>query len=129
MAQPLPPPVTTILPPPPWPADIFRGAIKGDYARRLGIPGRLTQAVMGFIPVIGTVCAFRDFFACRSKHDRVGMVLNGLALIPFLGGFPKTAEVIRAIRHIGHIAVTGQFVVGAHGHHDHDQHVAPPAAS
>lgn len=86
----------------PWlPADVFRGAVLGDYARRLGAAGYITQAVVGFVPVVGTMCAFRDLTADLRRRDHVGASLNGLALIPGLGGFPKTARVIRTVRGTG----------------------------
>jgi hypothetical protein len=99
--------VSTLYQAPPRPpgffADIYAGAVHGDFAPRLGIPGALTQIVLGFVPVIGTVCAARDFVANRRKGDRLGAVLNALALIPFLGGFPKTAAVIHSVRHVGKV--------------------------
>jgi hypothetical protein len=81
--------------------DVYRGAVRGDYAPEMGIPGYTTQALVGFIPVVGTCCALRDFMADRKKKDNFGALLNGLALIPFLGGFPKTARAIRSVRSIG----------------------------
>jgi hypothetical protein len=93
----------TLPPKPGFFADIYLGAVHGDFAPRLGVPGLTTQIVMGFIPVVGTCCAFRDFIADRRKHDRLGAMLNALALIPFLGGFPKTAAVLHSVRHVGHV--------------------------
>jgi hypothetical protein len=90
-------------PHPSFVGDIVAGAFQGDFAPQLGVAGYATQIVCAFIPGIGALCALRDFFADRRKHDRVGMLLNGLALIPFLGGFPKTAAVLRSVRHIGHV--------------------------
>ena len=81
--------------------DVFNGAIRGDFTREMGIAGYLTQAVLSFTPVIGTLCALRDLVADLGKHDMVGAVVNTLSLIPFLGGFPKTARIIRAIRDLG----------------------------
>jgi hypothetical protein len=81
--------------------DILRGAFLGDYARDLGVLGAITMAVLGFVPVIGTLCALRDLFANWRHHDRVGVVLNLLAVFPVFGGFPKLLEVIRGAHHIG----------------------------
>lgn len=96
--------------------DLFNGAVLGDYAERLGLTGHVTMAVLGFVPVIGTFCAIRDFFADRRKKDGLGMFLNLLALIPFLGGFPKTALVLHTIRHAGRaVQATGSIM---HNHRD-----------
>jgi hypothetical protein len=89
----------------PFFADMYNGAVFGDWSDELGFVGLTTQAICGIIPVVGTICAWRDFRACRRKHDRVGMVLNGLAMIPFLGFFPKTAEVIRVAANMGNAAM------------------------
>lgn len=78
--------------------DVYNGAVHGDFAPDLGLAGITTQVVCGFVPVVGTLCAARDFVACQRERDRVGMLLNGLSLIPFLGGIPKLAEVVRGIR-------------------------------
>lgn len=79
--------------------DVYNGAVHGDFAPELGFAGITTQVICGFIPVIGTLCALRDFNACRRYHDGLGMVLNGFSLIPFFGGLPKLAEVARGARH------------------------------
>jgi hypothetical protein len=86
---------------PPLLLDIYLGAIHGDYARQLGVAGYLTQAVCSFIPVVGQLFALRDLFADLGQHDGVGVVLNFLALIPVLGGFPKTFRILRAVRDLG----------------------------
>lgn len=78
--------------------DLYSGAVRGDFAPELGLAGITAQVVCGFIPGIGTLCAFRDFVACQRSHDRLGMLLNGLSLVPFLGGIPKLAEVARSVR-------------------------------
>lgn len=90
------PPV--VLPPPAWLIDIWNGAVRGDYPKRMGAPGYLTQGIMGFMPGIGTCCAIRDLFANLSKGDRWGVALNAFALVPVLGGFPKTAHVVRLMQ-------------------------------
>lgn len=106
--------VSTREPYRPWmPADIVRGAILGDYAR-LGMAGYVTQAAVGFIPVIGSLCAARDLTADLRQRDRIGATLNGLALIPGLGGFPKTARVVRSIRDTGNAAQFTAHMVTAY---------------
>jgi hypothetical protein len=74
--------------------DVWNGAVRGDYAPRLGVAGAATQAVISYVPLVGTLCALRDYFACRRKHDALGAGLNLVAIVPVLGGFPKTVEVI-----------------------------------
>lgn len=91
---------------PPLLLDIYRGAVHGDYSRHLGVAGYLTQAVCSFIPVFGQLCALRDLFADLRKRDRLGALLNFLALVPVVGGLPKTVrivgEVMRLMSHIRH---------------------------
>jgi hypothetical protein len=87
----------------PFLRDIYNGAVRGDFAAEIGLAGALTQAALGFVPVVGTLCALRDVLADLRYRDRMGCLLNALALVPFLGGFPKTAEVIRVIHHAGHV--------------------------
>jgi hypothetical protein len=91
--------------------DIYNGAVHGDFTelrgKQLGVAGYATQTLIALIPVIGTICAFRDFQACRKKKDTFGVIFNGLACIPFIGAFPKTAAVIhagRGLRHTGSLA-------------------------
>jgi hypothetical protein len=82
--------------------DIFAGALYGDFARDLRVPGAVTQIVLAFIPLIGSICAIRDLIADLRHHDHVGAVLNIFALAPIIGGFSKTLEVLRAFAHVGH---------------------------
>jgi hypothetical protein len=79
-------------------ADIYIGAVHGDFAPVMGGAGRLTQVVLGFVPVVGNVCAIRDLAADWGQHDHVGALLNGLAVVPVIGGFSKVAAVLRATR-------------------------------
>jgi len=81
--------------------DIYSGAVRGDFATNLRAPGIATQLLFGFVPLIGQLCALRDFVANRRRGDRIGMTLNVLGLVPFLGGFPKTAAIIHGIHHVG----------------------------
>ena len=74
--------------------DIYLGAVHGDYARQLGVAGYLTQAGCSFIPVVGQICALRDLVADLRKRDRIGALLNFLALVPVIGGFPKTLRIL-----------------------------------
>lgn len=92
---------TAVPPRPGFFGDVYAGAVRGDFALQLGFWGRVSQIICGFIPGVGTVCAARDFIADRRMGDNFGAILNALALIPFLGGFPKTAAVIRGVRHVG----------------------------
>lgn len=82
--------------------DIFRGAVLGDWDHTLHVPGAVTQAIMGFIPVVGDICAVRDGIHDLVHRDALGVTLNVLALVPVFGGIPKTIEVIRSTRHIHH---------------------------
>jgi hypothetical protein len=83
-------------------SDVAAGALLGDFAQDLGVPGALTQIVLSFIPVVGTVCALRDLVANMRRRDRIGIVLNFFALAPVIGGVSKTLEVLRALAHVGH---------------------------
>ena len=74
--------------------DIWRGGVMGDFAAEIGFFGALTQALMGFVPVVGTLCAVRDLIADMRVGDRLGTLLNVLAIFPVFGGVPKTFEVI-----------------------------------
>ena len=75
--------------------DIARGALQGDFAPRLGLPGAATQVALSFIPVVGTLCALRDAAADRRRGDRPGVALNLMSALPGIGAVAKTAEVIR----------------------------------
>src|SRR5271165_6588595 len=112
--------------PPPWPIDIVNGMFRGDYTPRLGVPGHVTQAVLSFVPGVGTICAFRDYFACRRKKDSVGAVLNFIAFVPTFVGIPKTIHVVRNIGNMSQLYVTSGTVLSEH-HQDH--HPATPAES
>jgi hypothetical protein len=103
----------TVVPPPPREAvpvrrapvtsfvlDVFRGAILGDFAHDLHVPGAVTQAVLGYVPVVGDIIAIRDAIHDTLHRDALGVFLNILALFPVAGGIPKTIEVIRSTRHI-----------------------------
>jgi hypothetical protein len=80
--------------------DVVNGAVWGDFARHLGPAGVITQIVFGYIPVVGTLTALRDLIANLGAGDVLGMILNGIALFPVLGGFAKTAEIIHHARRL-----------------------------
>lgn len=82
--------------------DVSAGLFLGDFADELGLPGAVTQVAISFVPLIGSMCAVRDLVADVRRRDRVGALLNFLALTPILGGFSKTFEVIRSTAHVGH---------------------------
>jgi hypothetical protein len=81
--------------------DIYRGAVRGGFARDLGLAGALTQVALGYCPGLGTFCASRDLLADLRHRDRLGALLNGLALIPIFGGFSKTVAVLHHTHQIG----------------------------
>src|SRR5262249_45699541 len=78
--------------------DIFRAVLLGDFAGHLGPAGGVTQIVISFTPGIGTLAAMRDFIADVSKPEPLGIVLNGFSMLPVLGGFSKTAEVMNRVQ-------------------------------
>ena len=80
--------------------DLYRGAILGDFAATIGIPGAVTQALLGYVPVVGTMTALRDAVADWRLHDVVGISLNVLAAFPVLGGLAKTADVLHALHRL-----------------------------
>lgn len=88
-------------PPVSWRRDVINGALLGDFALELGLPGALAQVVLSFIPLVGTVGAVRDTIADWRQRDRIDVLLNILVLIPFLGGFAKVVEVARNLRRVG----------------------------
>lgn len=87
-------------------ADVWRGAVLGDFAPRLGLAGAVTQAALGYIPLVGEVCAVRDGIADWRQRDRLGVVLNVLALVPVFGGFAKTVDVLHSTHRIGRAIFT-----------------------
>jgi hypothetical protein len=108
--------------------DIWNGAIKGDYTKRLGLAGAVTQALIFYIPGVGTICAVRDYFACRRKHDTLGAILNLLAVFPVLGGFPKTAEVIHNFVTVHHALNATSLRHGYSGEAAPERRIANPLA-
>jgi hypothetical protein len=80
--------------------DIYWGAVWGDFAPRVGIPGALTQALLGYVPVVGTITALRDAVADIRGHDGIGTILNLLAAFPVLGGLAKTADVLHGLHRL-----------------------------
>lgn len=88
--------------------DVWNGAMRGDFARNLGFFGGLTQIIIGFLPLFGTLAALRDIVADLKYHDRLGCAFNTLALVPVFGGFSKTMDVIRVVHHAGHVVHVAQ---------------------
>lgn len=82
--------------PPPYSLlrDIVDGAVLGDAAPRLHLAGALIQIFLGYVPVIGTLCALRDFVVSRRNGHTVAAFLNLLSVLPIFGGVPKTMAVI-----------------------------------
>jgi len=87
-------------------ADVWRGAVLGDFAPRLGLMGAVTQAALGYVPIVGDACALRDGIEDWRRHDRLGVVLNVLALVPIVGGFAKTVDVLHSTHRIGRAIFT-----------------------
>jgi hypothetical protein len=80
--------------------DVLAGAIYGDFARNLHIPGVITEVTLGFIPGLGTLCAIRDLIANLHFRDRFGVIVNIFALIPFFGGFAKIFDAIHDLKRL-----------------------------
>jgi hypothetical protein len=85
--------------------DILRGALLGDFALDLGLPGAVTQVVLAYTPVIGDICALRDMAGDLYHRDKVGFLLSVAALVPVLGGIAKTIDVIHNTRRVGNAYV------------------------
>ena len=110
-------PATATLAPRPLPTrpkysligDIYRGAVWGDFSPSIGIPGAITQALLGYVPVVGTATALRDALADWRLHDGVGLILNIFAAFPVLGGLAKTADVLHVLHRL-HRAYTGRRI-------------------
>lgn len=96
-----------------WPVDIALGAIVGDFAKILGVPGYLTQGILGFVPVVGTCCAARDLLANLGKGNRGGVILNAISLIPVAGGVSKMAHAVRGIKNASQVYGTSDNVARA----------------
>jgi hypothetical protein len=92
-----------------WPIDILKGMLIGDFAKNLGVAGYLTQGILGFVPIVGTCCAARDLLANLGKGDRAGVIVNAIALLPILGGVPKTTRALRSVRALRSIKEAGQI--------------------
>lgn len=55
----------------------------------------LTDIGAGFLPVVGTAQAGRDFERARREGDILGMGLSGLGMIPVVGGVARGANKLR----------------------------------
>lgn len=53
------------------------------------------DVALGFMPVVGTAQAGRDFERARREDDTLGMVLSAAAGVPVVGGVAKTANAAR----------------------------------
>jgi hypothetical protein len=93
----------------PFLPDVAKGLLLGDFSGSLGPAGAVTQVVVNFIPGIGTLTAMRDLVADVRKPEPLGIVLNGLSVVPVLGGFTKTAEVL------SNVSFAGESFVCLHG--------------
>jgi len=67
----------------------------------------LTDLALGFVPVVGTAQAGRDFERSRRDNDKLGMGLSAAAGIPVVGGVAKaintgrkTEAVVDALRNV-----------------------------
>ncbi|MGO8946292.1 MAG: hypothetical protein ACLQUY_01250 [Ktedonobacterales bacterium] len=80
--------------------DIYWGAVLGDFAPTVGLPGAVVQAMLGYVPVVGTLTAARDAVADWRLHDAAGVILNILAAFPVLGGVAKTADVLHELHRL-----------------------------
>lgn len=96
-----------------WPVDIALGAIVGDFAKVLGVPGYLTQGILGFVPIVGTCCAARDLLANLGKGNKGGIILNAISLIPVAGGVSKMAHAMRGIKNASQVYGAGDNVTRA----------------
>lgn len=85
---------------PPLVSDVVRGALLGDWAGELGLPGATTQVLLNFVPVVGSICALRDAAASWRSRDRAGVALNLLAILPWIGAVAKIAEVWRHVQRL-----------------------------
>ena len=81
-------------------ADIARGALQGDFAPELGLPGAVTQVALTFVPVVGTLCGLRDAAADKRRSDNVGVALNLISILPVVGGMAKAVELGRHARRL-----------------------------
>jgi hypothetical protein len=76
-------------------ADVARGALQGDFAPELGLPGAVTQVMLTYVPVVGTICGLRDAAADQRRGDYKGVALNLLSIVPVVGGMAKALELTR----------------------------------
>jgi hypothetical protein len=81
-------------------ADVTRGALQGDFAPELGLPGAVTQVALTFVPVVGTLCGLRDAAADKRRGDNVGVALNLMSVLPVVGGLAKAVELGRHARRL-----------------------------
>ena len=85
--------------------DLLRGIFLGAYAvDELHMPGLFVWIILGFVPVVGTVCALRDAYYSVEVHEWGGLVFNLVGLLPFMKGFANIVEVshLRRLKHLAH---------------------------
>lgn len=105
--------------------DICRAAFYGDFAGQLGPAGAVTQIVISFTPGLGTLAAMRDFVADVLKPEPLGIVLNGCSMLPVLGGFTKTAEVMNRVQFANESFVVLHGVQERTAFQDGQEHAIP----
>lgn len=52
----------------------------------------LGDVALGFVPVVGTAQAARDFVRAERENDRLGMGLSAASVLPVAGGFVKAGR-------------------------------------
>ncbi len=105
--------------------DIASGMFLGDYSKTLGPAGAVTQVIVSFLPGIGTVASLRDLSADLRKPELLGIILNSLSVVPVLGGFTKTAEVLSKVSFAGESFVCVHGIREREAFKDGAQHKIP----
>lgn len=66
-----------------------------DSPQDMSIGETVADLALGFVPIVGTAQAGRDYERARRDNDTLGMVLSAAAGIPVVGGIAKTANKAR----------------------------------
>lgn len=66
-----------------------------DSPQDMSIGETVADLALGFVPIVGTAQAGRDYERARRDNDRLGMVLSAAAGIPVVGGVAKAANKAR----------------------------------
>jgi len=69
-----------------------RNIVSLDAPTNESLDETLTDLALGFVPVVGTAQAVRDFERSRRDNDKLGMVLSTAAAIPIVGGVAKAVN-------------------------------------